>query len=166
MMKYVFIFLILACAGAATLFINKHAETTMFNKVTMDLETMELKLSQFGYHDKYYKFLAEEWDNNIKNGIYGSRISDESLVVRYHSTPSSDFFNYSYPPSFNFIKITYIDTEFKCVRTVFIEKDLIKPIHSNWGLTQDVWALDKRITDIEKGKECGINDNPNKPKRK
>lgn len=114
-----------------------------------------------------YEEYVKEWNENIRSGIFGYRINDEKLIMQIHKSRLR--FVDDIQGGITFItsdsaykKVTYIDTTTQEVRTEWIRANLIKPTHSNWGLTQDVWALDRRLAEIE-GKGMGISDNPLKP---
>lgn len=117
-----------------------------------------------------YEEYVKEWNENIRSGIFGYRINDEKLVVRIHELRLRFVDDIQGGITFitsdsGYKKVTYIDTTTQEVRTEWIRANLIKPTHSNWGLTQDVWALDRRLAEIE-GKGMGISDNPLKPIKK
>jgi len=66
--------------------------------------------------------------------------------------------SYDWESNREYSQVILLNTAEGTILKTWIKSDLIKPVHSNWGLTQDVWKLDERISKIEK-KESGISDN-------
>lgn len=113
-----------------------------------------------------YEKAVKEWNANVAKGVYGSRINDEDLI---YSIDDNGFCYYEkYPESndiymncnYEYSLATIIHTKSHAVTQSWIKTSLIKPVHSNWGLTQDVWALDDKITAMSKDKRHVLNDNP------
>ena len=136
-----------------------------FGKIT-DRDWEEL--SHIGRHNKYYNRFKDIILKSVKEGAYYTKINDDRVIVKIHET-SFEYFTYKsggrqrhYLDDYR--KITYI-TSWSSVWTRWVHKDWIRPVHSNWGLTQDVWKLDERVANLERSDKPKINDNPFKTKK-
>ena len=111
-----------------------------------------------------YKRYVKQLNKDISNGIYYPRINDEVFVYEQKSFYYIDVCGHSIymQPDSEFSEVILLDTENQQVIKGCIKTNLIRPVHSNWDLTQDVWALDERVSKIEKKGKCQINDNPKK----
>ena len=113
----------------------------------------EAELSMLGGHQKYYKLLATEWNTQVAEGKYGSRIDNERIIVRvwrekFKYEDDIDWNKWYYDTKYS--KVTHINTGNRSVRTSWIKRNLIRPIHSVWGLTQDFEQLQKRFEQLQK----------------
>lgn len=99
-----------------------------------------------------------------------SRLNDHLVVLSYETVyvwdwkTAGEYEAESVYSGSEYVNAVVLDKTAHRVRNVVIKRSDIKPVYSNWGLTQDVWSLDERLSKIER-KECGLNDNPLKDKK-